>query len=219
MVGSSIDSGLATTKSNAIPIMGFWAAILTAVFYIAFDIAAISIMSGSLTSQYWISISSYLPSLFLALTFIVLMASLHHFVLPEDQYWTSLGLAFALVYATLNCFIYVIQVLVIAPSFLNGRFEAVSMFEMAPDRPLYAVNALAYTLMSVSTFFASFAIRGTGLRAWTRRILRLHGIVAPTIVGVLIWAPLFYISATVGFTYPIAAVLLAMVFRTYNLNH
>lgn len=213
MKAASTSSDLAIARPSAIRNMGFWAAILTTIFYIAFDLAAIGIMLGRITSEYWISISSYLPSLFLALTFIVLMASLHHFVPQEYRFWTLLGLAFAIVYATLNCFIYIIQVLVIAPSFLNGQFAAVSIFEMAPDKPLYAVNALAYTLMSVSTFFASFAIQGKGLRAWTRALLRIHGIVAPTIVGVLIWPPLFYISASVGFTYPVAAILLAIVFR------
>lgn len=212
MNSEQTQSGSTVSNLRLIRKVGFWSAILTTVFYLIFDIAAILIMLNIITSKYWISISSYLPSLFLALTFVVLMTSLHHFMPQDKRFWTQLALAFAIVYATINCSIYVIQILVIAPSYLSGKFDAVSVFEMAPDKPLWAVNALAYTIMSISTFFASFAIKGRGINAWTRIMLRIHGIVAPTIVGVLIWPPLFYISATVGFTYPVAAILLAMLF-------
>jgi len=200
--------------------LGFWAAILTAIFYVAFDVAEAANLAGAIKSPSWVTITVYGPSLFIALFFIVVMVSLHNSVPVERRFWTSMALAFANIYVTLNCFIYIIQVLVIAPSFLHGTFERVSLFGMAQDNPLssataplVAVNALAYALMSVSTFFASFAIPGKGLNAWTRNMLRIHGVVAPTVVGALIWPSLIVVSATVGFTYPIAALLLALVFR------
>ena len=117
--GSSETAGI---NARAIRAVGFWAAILTAFFYLSFDAAAISIMSGSVTSRHWISILSYLPSLFPALTFIVLMAGIHCFVPRERRFRALLGMAFAIVYATLNCYIYVIQVLVIAPRTVSDSF-------------------------------------------------------------------------------------------------
>src|SRR5574341_260702 len=207
-------------KPKVISQFGFWAAIFTAIFYLAFDVAEAANLSGAIKSPSWVTIIVYGPSLFIALFFFFFMVSLHHSVPPERRFWTSIALAFANIYVTLNCFIYIIQVLVIAPSFLHGTFDKVSLFGMAQDNPLssgsaplVAVNALAYTLMSVSTFFASFAIPGKGLNAWARNMLRIHGVFAPAVVGALIWPPLIVLGATVGITYPIAAVLLALVFR------
>lgn len=211
---------VAAGRSNVIRGFGFWSAILSAAFYLAFDIAEAMNLSGAIKSPFWITITVFLPSLFLALTFVVLVRSLHYAVPPERRFWTSLAIGFANIYATLNCFIYIIQVLVIAPSFARGTFAQLSLFGMSQDNPLtagstplVAVNALAYALMSASTFFASFAIAGSGLSAWTRTMLRIHGIVAPTVVLALLWPPLIVISASVGFTYLIAAVLLGLMFR------
>ena len=213
----------AISKENgqtAIARLGFWSAILTAVFYVAFDVAEAANLAGAIKSPSWVTITVYGPSLFIALFFIVVMVSLHRSVPVERRYWSSMALAFGNIYVTLNCFIYIIQVLVIAPSFLHGNFDKVALFGMAQENPLssataplVAVNALAYALMSVSTFFASFAIPGKGLNAWARTLLRIHGIAAPTVVGALIWPPLIVVSATVGLTYPIAAILLALVFQ------
>lgn len=208
-------------ESRIVRLFGFWSAILSAIFYLAFDVAEAMNLSGALTTPYWITITVYGPSLLIALSFVVLMVSLHNSVSQGRMFWTSLALTFAIIYATLNCFIYVIQVLVIAPSFVHGTFDKLALFGMSQDNPLssgnsplVAVNALAYMLMSVSTFFASFAIAGKGLNRWARILLRIHGAVAPTVIGALIWPGLILVSATVGITYPIAAILLALVFKS-----
>ena len=192
--------------------IGFWSALLSAIFYIAFDTVAILIMSGTLTSQYWISMASYAPSIFLALSFVIMTVSIHHYAPAEAKLCSHIALALACIYATINCFIYIIQVLVIAPSMLNGQFPDVALFEMVPGKPLIAANALAYTLMGLSTLFSAFAFQGKGLEKAIKAVLLIHGIISPTIVGVLIWQPLFYISASVGVIYPLAAILIAVLF-------
>lgn len=192
--------------------IGFWAALISAVTYIAFDIAAICSMTGVLTSKYWTSIAFYTPSILIALSFVVLMVCIHYYAPEHLKVLSHIALVLAVIYATLNCFIYICQILVIAPSFLNGGFDQVALFEMAPDKPLYAVNALAYSIMGLSTLFAAFVFRGKGIENRIRTVLMIHGVVFPTIVGVLIWKPLFYISASVGLTYPLAAILLSLFF-------
>ncbi len=200
------------TKSNNISKIGFWSALFSAFFYLAFDIAAIMNMSGILTSPFWISISYYTPSIFLALSFVVMTVSIHHYAPSESKIYSHIGVTLAGIYATINCFIYIIQVLIIAPSMLNGQFDSVALFEMAPGKPLIAANALAYTLMGLSTLFSAFAFKGGALEKTIRAVLLTHGIISPTIVGVLIWQPLFFISASVGIIYPLAAVLIAALF-------
>lgn len=193
--------------------IGFWASLLSAIFYITFDAAAIAAMTGLLDSKYWTFILEFTPSLFLALSFLILMVCIHYSAPVHLKVLSHIAIVIAGIYAALNCFIYICQVLVIAPNILAGSADTVALFEMAPGRPLYAVNALAYSLMGLSTLFAAFTFKGKGLAKWVRNSLLLHGVVFPTIVGVLIWPPLFYISATVGLTYPLSAILIAIFFR------
>lgn len=206
------------TILNTIRKIGFWSALLSAFFYLVFDIAAILNMSGILTSQYWVSLLYYTPSLFLALAFVILTVSIHYYAPPEAKIYSHIGVTLACIYATINCFIYIIQVLIIAPSMLNGQLDSVALFEMAPGKPLIAANALAYTLMGLSTLFSAFAFKGGTLEKTIRTVLLTHGIISPTIVGVLIWQPLFYISASVGIIYPLAAILIAVLFRIKRIN-
>lgn len=46
-----------------------------------------------------------------------------------------------------------------------------------------------------------------------KTILFIHGIAAPTMLGALLFKPLFALRATVGITYPIAALMIAGYFR------
>ncbi len=213
----AIKAYIANTEHPAMPDnigkVGFWSALCSAFFYLAFDIAAILNMSGMLTSQFWISILYYTPSIFLALSFVVMTVVIHHYAPSESKMCSHIGVSLACIYATINCFIYIIQVLIIAPSMLNGQFDSVALFEMAPGKPLIAANALAYTLMGLSTLFSAFAFKGGALEKTIRTVLLIHGIISPTIVGVLIWQPFFYISAFVGIIYPLAAILIAVLFR------
>ncbi len=198
--------------------IGFWSALCSAFFYMAFDIAAILNMTEVLTSQYWISILYYTPSIFLALAFVIMTVSIHYYAPAESKIYSHIGVTIACIYATINCFIYIIQVLIIAPSMLNGRFASVALFEMAPGKPLYAANALAYTLMGLSTLFSAFTFKEGTLEKTIRKVLLIHGVISFTIVGVLIWQPFFYISAFVGIIYPVAAILIAVLFRTKRIR-
>ncbi|MGC4152600.1 MAG: hypothetical protein QM628_05910 [Propionicimonas sp.] len=194
--------------------LGAWSAGGSAFFYVAFDVVAILELSGVLSSPFWRSVLSYAPSIFLALTFLAMAAVIHGVSRPESRVWTHVGVCLACMYATINCFIYIIQVLIVAPSMLNGGFEAVALFEMAPGKPLIAANALAYTLMGLSTLFLAAAFKGGGrLEKVTRGVLLAHGVISPTVVGVLLWPPLLSISAFVGILYPWAAIMIAVLFR------
>lgn len=191
---------------------GFAAAVLSFVFYVLFDLAAIAGMTGLVTSPFVISISWYAPSLLLAYSFLGMTIAMHHDGITAVKMYSFCAVALAVVYATLNSFVYIVQVMVIAPSFLDGTFDTVSLFEMAAHRPLYAVNGLAYTIMGFSTLFMAAAIRKDGPGRGVKTILFIHGIVAPAVLGALLLKPLFVLSATVGITYPVAALVIARYF-------
>ncbi len=192
---------------------GYTAAVLSLVLYVLFDMAAVAGMTGLVTSPFIISLSWYAPSLLLAYSFLGMTIAMHIDGISAVKLYSLCAVALAVIYATLNSFVYVIQVMVIAPSFLSHTSEAVSIFEMAEHRPLYAVNGLAYTIMGFSTLFLAASIRKGGPGRGVKTALFIHGIVAPAVLGALLFKPLFALSATVGITYPVSAALIARYFR------
>ncbi|HPG41510.1 MAG TPA: hypothetical protein PLP19_10335 [bacterium] len=194
--------------------LGFITAILSFIFYVTFDIAAIAGMTGVITSPFINSLSLYAPSLLLAYSYLGMTIAIHYDSISKVNIFSFCALALAVIYTTLNSIVYVIQVVIIAPSFLNNTFAMVSLFEMAANKPLYAVNGLAYTLMGFSTLFISFSIKGKGIERKTKIALFIHGIVAPTVFGALLYKAFFVLSATVGITYPISAILIAKYFAS-----
>ncbi len=189
---------------------GFITAILSSLFYIMFDVAAVLGLTGVMESQFWISLSWYGPSLLLAYSFLGMTLSLYRDEINKVKILFSFAVALAVIYATLNSVVYVVQVMIIAPSFLNNTFQSVSIFEMAAGKPFYAVNGLAYTLMGLSTLFMALAIKGRGIIKTIRIMMLIHGCAAPFVFAALIIQPLFLISSTVGITYPVIGILVSV---------
>src|SRR5512146_3093588 len=97
--------------------LGFWSAVLSTVFSVGYGLALIVTMISMTAAPTdapagWQGIESFvatfqpvqmlslIPSLFLAPTFVVLMASIHYYAAPDKRIWSHLGVGFALIYAT-----------------------------------------------------------------------------------------------------------------------
>ncbi len=189
--------------------MVFFCAVICG-FLSGFDVAAVAGMLGFIKSPFIISLSWYTPSLLLAYSFLCMIISLYYDDISDKSIYSFFSIVLAIIYATLNSFVYIIQVLIIAPSFVSGNFAGLSLFEIAEGKPFWAVNGLAYTLMGFSTLFASFSVNGTGIRKWIKYLLFIHGIVAPAILGAVVAKPFFILSSTVGITYPVLAVVISI---------
>jgi hypothetical protein len=50
---------------------------------------------------------------------------------------------------------------------------------------MYAINGLAYSLMSLGTLFAAFAFDTGSAPKWVRRTLIAHGLLTPIVTGAL----------------------------------
>jgi hypothetical protein len=191
-----------------------FSAICSCVFYVLFDIAAVLGMTGILVNKYWISISWYLPSILLAYSYLILVASICYSLDQGNRFFALLALCFSIIYVVLNSIVYSCQIFIIAPSFLNNTYDSVSLFEMAEGKIFYPINTLAYTLMGISTLFLSFAFTKDKGQKSIKYVLFIHGIVAPAMFGTYIFKPIFLISSTVGITYPIASILIAKRYST-----
>lgn len=86
------------------------------------------------------------------------------------------------------------------------RKDISSQFAMAGGRPLTAVNAVAYALLSLSAFFLSFSCsrkKGGGL---ARIALIAHGALAPIILVILYVPVLLPIGGLWIVTFPLAMI-------------
>ena len=113
------------SASTAVRRLGFWSAVLTAVFAAAFFAVGIATPVRSISYPYVASFIpvDYLwmyPAFLLAPTFVVLVACIHSYAADDRKVFSQIAVAFAVVYATVITTDYFIQWTVVEPSILSG---------------------------------------------------------------------------------------------------
>jgi hypothetical protein len=187
--------------------LGFWSAVLSTIFSVAFNVAAIVERLGVLATP-WDRVGLMAPSLFLALSFVVMMVCVHAYVPEERQVWTHAGLAFAIIYAVLVSIVYFVQLTVVLPRVLEGEGESVGVLLFTSfDSFMYALDVLGYGVMSLSTLFAGWAFTGEGLERAIRRAMVANGLLAPLVPTQMFFPVLLYVSAIWMVTLPLSTVL------------
>lgn len=192
---------------------GFLAAMAALVASLAYGIPQLLQVAGVLVWPLDV-ILIFAPSLALAPLFVLAMVALHAATGPERAVWSLAALAMAIMYAVLVSIVYVIQLGVVIPLGLAGESARVAAFACC-DRfqPLTAVDLLGYTLMSVSTLLAAFALRGSGLRNAAFLGSLANGLLAPVLILQLAWPGLIAIGALWLVTFPLAMLFTALVLR------
>ena len=141
--------------------LGFWAAILTAILAAAFFAMG---MFGStlwdnipgMVNYIWshikvIDYALFIPGFLLSFVFVVLMACIHYYASLDKKIYSVIGLAFALIYATVITTDYFTLWTVILPSTIRGETAGLSIFSMYnPHRLFVALESVAYLMMSVA---------------------------------------------------------------------
>ncbi len=191
--------------------LGFWSAVLTAVFTILFLGGYIVVTMGLLPPP-WDIVLAIGASLLLAPSFVVMMVSVHYAAPAEKQIWSHLGIAFALLYAALVSIVYVTWLFVVEPHVLRGQADQVTLLIFARGSFLQMVDGLGYTFMGVALFFAAPVFAGKRLDKWIRWLCLLSG---PGAVLVFL-AYAFYIlplGVAEWVITPALAILLAVYFR------
>ena len=144
--------------------LGYWSAILTAVLAAMFLGIGFfgTAYDGKLDYPFIISVirpidyAVWVPGLLLAPTFVVLMACIHDRATGERKVFGQIGLAFALIYATLILADYFIQLTAVLPSLMSNETGDLSFFSMYNPHGLFiALECLGYLLMNTALLFAS----------------------------------------------------------------
>jgi hypothetical protein len=134
------------TPSRAVNQIGFWSAILTTAWILIFNIALVLGVTGAPTRLIAVG-----ASLLLALSFLVLMSSIHNYAPQEKRVWSQIGLSFSVLYAALLVWNYFLQLTVVRA---NPQLYSWLSMEFTPDTAFWSLETIGYTLMSLSTLFA-----------------------------------------------------------------
>ncbi len=228
----SIDTVRSVPKS--VSQVGFWSAALATLFSIGYGIALIVTMismsaTPTDTPSGWggiesfvasfqpIQMSSLIPSLLLAPTFVVLMVSLHYYASPDKKIWSHLGIAFTLIYAVMASINYIIQLTVVRLSIVNQETDGLAMFVMGNSHSIFWALASAYAFMNLAMLFAAPIFGGGRLERWIRWLFIANGAsVVATIFGVVVDSPVIYLLGSLVpwcIIFSLATALVAMLFK------
>lgn len=212
--------------------IGFWSTVIITLLVILIDVGMVlsailfpmttitSIESYAGVFSSW-QMLPFIPSLLLAPTFVVLMFSIHHSAPEENKILSQLGVAFALVCATVLSLHYYIQLTVVQQGLLNG--ELTGLWQFATPNPhsfFWTLAALGYGFMGIALLCAAplFAQKSDRAIKW---LFILNGIIG---IAFLIGNALGFFVVNIiaslvwGVLFPIANILLARKFKAANLK-
>jgi hypothetical protein len=203
--------------------VGLWSAVLASVFSIAYDVGQLGEWLGLMGSgggpehdSTWYGLVILLvPSLFLGISFVVLMGSVHRQAPTERKIWSQTGLTFAIMYGTLICMNYFVQLTFVAPALYRGNvtdYVRPFLFHVF-NSFIYSVDLLGYSFMSLSTLFAAFVFRGPGLEKTVRWFLIANGFILPFLALQNFYHPLIWVASLWAVTLPGSTIALAVLFR------
>lgn len=201
-----------TANSKVVIKIGFGAAVFTAVFGIAYIIALLATLAGLLQPP-WDMTYQVIPSIFLAPAFLVLMIAINNYVPEDRKIWSNIGMAFAVMYATIVSMVYFTVLSVVLPNILHGTADKLGILAWELGGFLQNVDGLGYGFMSLATLFSAFAFAGKGIETWARRFMIAHGVIVIGIVGAVFLPVLFAIGALWVITFPLFSITLMLLFR------
>lgn len=151
--------------------VGFYAGILTVVVTIVtFALALTAIpISGSncpgdcIDYPYLDTVSQFprdyrwmLPAIVLLLIYVVLLVAIQGYAPRQNRVYGQIGVAFAIMSATILTSAYFIQFAVVPVSLMNGETEGIALLtQYNPHGIFIAMEELGYLIMSLSFFFAA----------------------------------------------------------------
>lgn len=159
-------------KNDNIQRIGFISAITAMLMTIIFALALIIGFWAPIFSN----ILSYIVCFILAPAFVIMTISIHYSAPTEKKIFSSIGIAFAIIYAVFILVTYYTQ-LAFAFNPPNVPPEILQMFDYAETASwIFVVDMLGYSFMALSTLFIAFVFEKNGYEKWLRVIFIIHGI-------------------------------------------
>lgn len=192
-----------------------WSSIAATAFGILFNIALIMTVMGIFPKP-WDTFWQLFPSIFLTWSYMLMMLCFYKAADKSKNVWALAGFAFSIIYATVNSVVYFTVLTLVIPGILSGRAGELSIFLFEPNKFLFNINGMAYTLMSIAVLFTSKAFSSKGSEAKVKGTMLLHGIIAPFVGGAVLWDSLKYLGALWTITFPMMGIAAILYFKSYK---
>ena len=204
----------AVTTARVAAGLGYWSAILTALFCVLFTVAAV-LTEARLLSAPWDVILPIAPSLLLAPSFLVMLVCVNAVVSSERKIWSQLGVAFGCVYVPLCVAAYIVELFVVEPRVLRGATSETALLTLVRgDSVFNAIDGVGYVFMCLATLFAAPAFEENRLERWIRWLFLANGVLAvPIFLTYFVNRSFMWGAALWSVTITTSAVLLATFFR------
>ena len=116
-------------------------------------------------------------SIFISFGYLLMACGLAALAQQDRKGCALAAVAFAAAYAALICLVYYTQLTTVRQQ--AASMELLDALTYKPGTWMFNVDMLGYGLLSISTFFAGFAVTArTNGEAWLRRLLLVHGVFA-----------------------------------------
>ena len=103
-------------------------------------------------------------------------------------------MAFAIVYATMACVNYIVQLMVVRLSILNKETDGLAMFVMGNPHSIFWALMADYVFMNLAMRFAAPVFEGGKLERWIRGLFLANGASAViTIFGIAVDSPMIFL--------------------------
>ena len=156
------------------------------------------------------------PCLLLALTFPVLLTTIHFVAGPERRIWSWMGVMFAAFYGAVLGGVYWVILTVVPSSISSGDTQGLApLIVTSPHSIANSLEGIGYGFMGLATLFGGISFSGGRLGTWIRWLLIANGLggvlgvalggfglAAATMVALVIW----------GTTLPVGTVLVVIFF-------
>jgi hypothetical protein len=189
--------------------LGFWSAMGTCFFSIAYGIPQILQVAGVLTNPLD-RILIFTPSLFLVPFFVVALAAAYAQAPEASKPWRLAALSIGILYGALASQVYINQIGVVIPRELRGegylaRATACCDFQ----QPMTVIDLLGYTYMAIALWLLMPTYQSRPLRF----LLLANGLLAPFLILQVYWPQLIYVGALWLLLFPAALWLMAREFK------
>ncbi len=203
-----------TVRAPAVIRLGYWSAMLTALFCVLFTIAAV-LTEARLLKAPWDVVLPIAPSLLLAPSFLSMLVCVNALAPDRSKIWSHLGVAFGCVYVPLCVAAYIVELFVVEPRVLRGSATETALLTLVRgDSVFNAIDGIGYVFMCLATLFAAQAFGQTRLERWIRGLFLANGALAvPIFLTYFVNRSFMWVAALWSVTIAGSAILLALFFR------
>lgn len=151
--------------------MAIISSVAVAIFVVLFIIALIT----TFNFDTWNGIESYaasfkpiqlltvIPSMFLAVSFLIFCVSVHYLTDDEQKVWSHLAMNFGLVYISISLANYLIQLITVMPSIVSDSLIGLEKLVSGYPNSVFFALMGSYFFMCISLFFEGILFRN-GIR-------------------------------------------------------